>query len=69
MSADREPDGPKREVPRASTRDGLCPTCRHLKTVVSGRGSTFYRCLRERDDPRFPKYPPQPVLACQGFEG
>jgi hypothetical protein len=47
---------------------GLCETCRHAAIVQSDRGSTFYRCELSKTDPRFPKYPPLPVLKCEGFE-
>jgi hypothetical protein len=47
---------------------GLCPYCRHVRIVRSDRGSVFYRCLMADVDPRFPKYPPLPVLQCAGYE-
>lgn len=47
---------------------GLCATCRWMRTVTNRRGSVFYRCGRADDDPRFPKYPPLPVLTCPGYE-
>ena len=47
---------------------GLCRDCAHMQEVVSARGSTFYLCRRSATDPRFPRYPPIPVLACAGFE-
>jgi hypothetical protein len=50
-------------------RGGLCPRCAHVRVVTSQRGSTFLQCLRSREDARYPKYPPQPVLVCRGFEG
>ena len=46
---------------------GLCSTCAHLRMVRSDRGSAFYRCLLSARDPRFPKYPRLPVLACAGY--
>jgi len=46
---------------------GLCETCRHATIVQSDRGSTFYRCELSKTDPRFPKYPPLPVLKCEGY--
>ena len=49
-------------------RVGLCASCRHHRVLVSGKGSTFHLCERSRSDPRFPKYPPLPVLACGGWE-
>jgi hypothetical protein len=45
----------------------LCESCRHLREVVSGKGSRFLLCLLSREDRRFPKYPPQPVLRCGGY--
>jgi hypothetical protein len=34
----------------------------------TARGSEFSRCLRADTDPRFPRYPRLPVLACPGYE-
>ena len=47
---------------------GLCATCRHAAVIVSDRGSRFYRCERANTDPRFPRYPPLPVVACIGYD-
>ena len=48
---------------------GLCDTCAHQKLVRTTRGSRFSMCLRHRTQPeRFPKYPPLPVRACDGYE-
>lgn len=49
-------------------RVGLCATCRHVRRAGNRRGSVFYRCGRAEHDPRFPKYPPLPVLRCIGYE-
>jgi hypothetical protein len=49
-------------------RVGLCLTCQFSRVIVSDRGSRFYFCERSKTDPRFPKYPPLPVLACAGYE-
>lgn len=46
---------------------GLCDRCEHCKRVDSARGSVFRLCLLHEHDPRFPKYPPLPVLRCPGF--
>ncbi len=51
---------------RLATPPGLCATCRHLELVESPR-SVFVRCALARDDPRFPRYPPLPVLECDGY--
>jgi L-amino acid N-acyltransferase YncA len=47
---------------------GLCANCVHQKIVRSGRGSTFWMCLRHKTDPSYPKYPRLPVTACPGHE-
>jgi hypothetical protein len=49
-------------------RAGLCVTCQFSRVIVSDRGSRFYFCERSKTDPRFPKYPPLPVVACLGYE-
>jgi hypothetical protein len=46
---------------------GLCAACAFGRTVVSGRGSTFWLCELSASDPRFAKYPRLPVLRCAGF--
>lgn len=50
-----------------SVRAGLCERCAHVQ-IVTGRGSQFYRCRLSFSDPRFPRYPPIPVLQCSGFQ-
>lgn len=40
--------------------DSLCHRCTHLRRVESGRGSVFLMCR----EPSLPKYPRQPVAAC-----
>ena len=47
---------------------GLCDTCRHQKVIRNTRGSSFSMCLRAREDDRYPKYPPLPVMRCPGHE-
>ena len=47
---------------------GLCELCRHQHLIRNTRGSEFSLCRRARTDPRFPKYPRLPVMACPGFE-
>ncbi len=47
---------------------GLCFSCRWMRRVTNRRGSTFFRCGRADSDPRFPRYPALPVLACAGYE-
>jgi hypothetical protein len=53
----------------ARTFAGLCADCAHTERITSSHGSTFYLCRLSLTDPRFPKYPQLPVLACDGFKG
>ena len=52
---------------RAPIGAGICDRCRHQQVVRTSR-SVFSLCLRSRDDARFPKYPPIPVMRCTGYE-
>ena len=62
MMNDRAPDG------QAQAAVGLCAVCRHAQIITSARGSRFYLCRLSTTDPRFPRYPPLPVVSCAGFE-
>jgi hypothetical protein len=55
-------------VRRGQDSIGLCASCRHVRRVETERGSVFYRCAKAATDPRFRKYPPLPVLRCEGYE-
>lgn len=44
---------------------GLCADCVHLELQASQR-SVFVRCGLSDSDPRFPRYPRLPVIACAG---
>ena len=48
--------------------NSLCPKCSSVRKIENKRGSVFFMCGRSKEDNRFPKYPPQPVVACPGFE-
>ena len=56
-----DPDRPRLDA-------GLCATCEHARVITSDRGSRFYFCERSRTDPRFPRYPRLPVVACIGYD-
>jgi hypothetical protein len=56
---------PERQVPRGPA--GLCERCVHMQIVTSSKGSQFYLCRLSLTDPRFPRYPPIPVVRCDGF--
>lgn len=72
-----EPDGPTRRkshppqerrelLRRLTARPGLCESCEHLRLLASAR-SVFVFCGRSEFDPRFPRYPPLPVVSCPGY--
>ena len=46
---------------------GLCASCTHSKAVTSSKGSTFIQCRLSFTDPRFARYPPLPVVRCDGY--
>ncbi len=45
----------------------LCETCANVREVVTPRGSRFLLCRLSQTDPAYPKYPPQPVVRCDGY--
>lgn len=45
----------------------ICEICSHMTEVTSGTGSKFLLCQLSQTDRRFQKYPPQPVIRCEGF--
>lgn len=47
--------------------ESLCESCEHGKEVVSRRGSRFLLCRLCFAADQFPKYPPQPIVRCEGF--
>jgi hypothetical protein len=46
----------------------LCETCGSMREVITPRGSRFLLCQLSRTDHAFPKYPPQPVIRCGGYQ-
>ncbi len=46
----------------------LCESCQHLREVVTPKRSRFLMCLLSQTDPRWSKYPPQPVRNCAGYQ-
>jgi hypothetical protein len=49
------------------TQPGLCGFCVNARIVETKKGSRFYLCELSTVDPRFPKYPPLPVVRCIGY--
>jgi hypothetical protein len=58
---------PRRSGQAGRSHTGLCATCTNRQIVQSARGSEFVLCRLSFSDPRFPKYPPLPVIACAGY--
>jgi len=48
--------------------ESRCSTCSKVRKIVSGTGSTFLLCRLSQTDKRYPKFPPQPVVRCDGYE-
>ena len=45
----------------------LCETCAWKREIKTPR-SRFLLCQLSQTDARFPKYPPQPVIRCAGYQ-
>lgn len=46
---------------------GLCSLCEHARILENRRGSRFYLCGLAMVDSAYPRYPPLPVIECDGF--
>jgi hypothetical protein len=46
----------------------LCETCASVREVVTPKGSRFLLCQLSSTDQAYPKYPPQPVVRCDGYK-
>jgi hypothetical protein len=47
--------------------ESLCHSCQHCRAIVSGKGTTFFLCQLSQQERRYSKYPPQPIVHCQGY--
>ncbi len=45
----------------------LCETCSMMREVVTPRGSRFLLCTMSTTDKRYARYPPQPIVRCEGY--
>jgi hypothetical protein len=45
----------------------LCETCAWMREVVTPKRSRFLLCQLSNTDSAYPKYPPQPVVPCDGY--
>jgi hypothetical protein len=63
-------DPPDREQARRqpAVTSGLCASCVHARVIASDRGSRFLLCERSKTDPSYRRFPPLPVVRCEGHE-
>ncbi len=45
----------------------LCEMCAWMREVVTPKVSRFLLCQLSKTDTAYPKYPPQPVVRCDGY--
>ena len=45
----------------------LCESCDLMREVVTPKGSRFLLCQLSQPNPEYAKYPPQPVVRCDGY--
>jgi hypothetical protein len=45
----------------------LCETCAWMREVITAKQSRFLLCQLSKTNPAFAKYPPQPVVRCDGY--
>jgi hypothetical protein len=46
----------------------LCKTCALMREIVTPKGSRFLLCQLSQRNLDYPKYPPQPVAWCDGYQ-
>jgi hypothetical protein len=56
------------ELVRKAMIDSLCETCSWTREVITPKGSRFFFCQLSHTDRDYPKYPPQPVVRCGGYQ-
>jgi hypothetical protein len=49
-------------------KESLCEACAWMREIVTPKGSRFLLCRLSQTNPAFPKYPPQPVVRCEGYQ-
>ena len=59
------------QAPLHAEGGGRAESVRDVRLDAGGhhaQGSRFLLCQLSRTDPAFPKYPPQPVVRCDGYQ-
>jgi len=51
----------------ARLKQSLCESCQWMHEVKTPR-SRFLLCELSKTDADYPKYPPQPVVRCEGYQ-
>jgi hypothetical protein len=46
----------------------LCEQCASMREIITPKGSRFLLCQLSWSKPTYPKYPPQPVVECDGYQ-
>ena len=46
----------------------LCESCVSMGEVITPKGSRFLLCQLSITNPDYPKYPPQPMVRCDGYQ-
>jgi len=46
----------------------LCESCAFMREVVTPKKSRFLLCQLSKTNPDYPKYPPQPIVRCEGHQ-
>jgi len=46
----------------------LCESCGWMREIVTPKGSRFLLCQLSQSNPNYSKYPPQPVVQCDGYQ-
>jgi hypothetical protein len=51
-----------------SMNHSLCESCALMREVLTPKKSRFLLCQLSQTNPDYPKYPPQPVVECDGYK-
>jgi len=46
----------------------LCEQCQNMREIRTPKGSRFLLCQLSLTNSDYPKYPPQPVFRCDGYQ-
>ena len=46
----------------------LCESCCWMRAVATPKGSRFLLCQLSKTNPVYVKYPPQPMVVCNGYQ-